>query len=339
MTAAEQKQVAARQGRLEDFAARTVDPAQRAAVDAAAGEVIAAFDRARVPLLLLKGPALAARLYRQDEQRGYFDVDFLVAPVDRDRAGALLVDLGYRNATARRGVDDLTGVIHADTWIRGNDVGVDLHTRLPGCLATPAAAWERLRVDSDAIDVGGHRVAILGRSALALHLAIHAAQHGPSDLKAIGDLRRGIERWTLEDWRAAAAIAKELRATAALTAGLRLIDEGAALAVELGLAPSALADWEVRNPHLRPRGASHLDAFVRARGVRSRARLVRRALLPHSRWIAWEYPWSTANRLCMTGGYALHLARAPSWAARALRYWVYCRRIKRAAQATLQSRS
>ena len=241
----------------------------------------------------------------------------------------MLGDLGYENATARTGVDDFTGAVHADSWVRVHGYSIDLHARLAGCHAPPEAVWERLRRDRDAIEVGGRRAAILGRPALALHLATHAAQHGPGDAKAIADLRRGIERWPPEDWRAAADLARELRATAAFGAGLRVVDEGARLAAQLELPETAEAEWQIRHRDLRPRGASHLEAFAGAADLRSRARVVRRALLPDPRWIASEYPWAAGSRVRLAGGYARHLLRAPGWAVRALRYRGRARRATR----------
>ena len=155
---------------------------------------------------------------------------------------------------------------------------------------------------------------------LALHLATHAAQHGPDDLKAIGDLTRGLERWPLTAWRAAASLATELEATRNFAAGLRLVPNGADVADELGLPPTDELDWAIRHRDLRPRGTFHFQALARARGARARADVLRRSLLPSREWIAWEYPWAHRSRARLVAAYGAHLLRAPLWAARAWRY-------------------
>jgi hypothetical protein len=69
-----------------------------------------------------------------------------------------------------------------------------------------------------------------------------------------------------------------------------------------------------------PRGSYHLRAFANAGSLTGRARVVRRALLPPSRWILWEYPWARRWRPLQVAAYAMHLMRAPLWASRALRF-------------------
>ena len=46
-----------------------------------------------------------------------------------------------------------------------------------------------------------------------MHLAIHAAQHGPSYAKEeLHELALGLERWPFEVWQRAAALAREVDA-------------------------------------------------------------------------------------------------------------------------------
>ncbi len=217
-------------------------------------------------------------------------------------------------------------ILHAETWSRRVEAGpgspllIDLHWRLPGCEAPADAAWEVLAPRRSSIELNGRETAVLDREGLALHLAIHAAQHGPDDLKAIGDLTRGLERWPLEVWRSAGSLAAELVATPAFAAGLRLVPIGAERADELGLPPTDELDWAIRHRDLRPRGTFHLEALTRARGARARADVLRRSLLPTRQWIAWQYPWAAGSRVRLVAAYGAHLLRTPVWAGRAWRY-------------------
>jgi hypothetical protein len=278
-----------------------------------------------VGYLLLKGPVLARVLYTPDEHRGYSDVDMMVAEESLPAAHDALEGFRYRNvsATTYFGVDDVAGVQHAETWNRRGEQGpllIDLHWRLPGCDAPPPAQWEALSRAHDWMDLEGARVAVPARPALALHLAIHAAQHGGGDLKAMADLGRGVERWPPEVWRSAAGLADELEGMDVFAAGLRLLPEGERLAAELDLPETATATWEIVNRASRPRGTFHLRAFSEARGARERADVLRRSLFPTRRWIELHHRWAARSPLLLPAAYLAHLLRAPVWALRAWRY-------------------
>lgn len=301
---------------LEDLGARS--RGRRHLVDRAAIELMGALDEAGIGALLLKGPALTHFLYQSGEVRGYMDVDLLVSPDHYTRTQRVLATLEYENISARSGIDDLMGISTAETWRRGG-MPVDLHWRLPGCAAAPDSVWTTLYDARATIELGGRQVAVLGRPGLALHLAIHAAQHGPRDVKAMGDLRRGLERWSPEDWAAAARLAANVGAIEAFAAGLRLLPNGVVMAHDLGLPATVELTWQILNRYKRPRGTFHLQAFVQATGARARADVLRRSLFPTRQWIVNEHPIARRSR-GLLAGYLIHLAHAPQWAARAWRF-------------------
>jgi hypothetical protein len=310
--------------RLEEFSARARSLRQRAQLDAAAVEAFAAFEGDRVQSLLLKGPALTRLLYAQDEHRGYIDIDFLVSPRHLERARLVLSRLGYKTRSTEWGIDDVAGILHAETWSRMGDDGplsaVDLHWRLAGCEAPAQLAWDALETRQTFIDLNGTGIRVLNREGLALHLATHAAQGGPADVKATGDLTRGIERWGLDIWRPAARLAGELQAIPAFAAGLRLVPAGVELADKLDLPRTDRLTWEIMHRDARPRGTFHLGAWTQARGARERASILRRSLFPTSAWIAHEYPWAANSRARLVAAYGRHLLRTPRWALRAWRF-------------------
>ena len=333
----ERQAAAARLDALHEFAARFAAPSSGVTrtLDAVAAQVLAAFRQAGVEALLLKGRALAILLYRAGEQRDYSDVDLLVAPHDLDAAEATLRGLGYENASSALGIDDIGGVVHADTWIRAtpgsNDQAmIDLHRWLPGARATPGKAWEALAARRTWIEIEGRQAAVLDRAGQAMHLATHAAQHGPAFPKPVDELALALERWPADVWDSAALLAQEIDATEAFAAGLRLVPEGAEVAERLALASTAELDWTIRHRHARPRGTFHLQALADARGARERVRILRRSLLPSQAWIMHQHPWARAGGLRVIAAYGAHLARAPGWAARA---WLYRGRARRAGRA------
>jgi hypothetical protein len=310
--------------RLEDFASRVRGARRTDELDKAAAEVLAAFDSAGVSAILLKGAALSRVLYTAEQRRGYSDVDLLVAPQDLTQAQAELAELGFGNFTAQRGVEDIAGAVHAETWIRRNEeIGplmIDLHWRLPGVKAAPDIAWRSLAARRASIELGGREVPVLRREGLALHVATHAAQHGPDDPRPLADLRYALERWPAQVWQQAAELAAELDATVAYAAGLRLVSAGADLAVLLELPPSDDLEWDMRNRSARPRGTFHVQALVEARSLRERAHLVRLALLPKREWIVFQDPRAAKGGLPLVLARVRHVLRAPRWAFAALRY-------------------
>ena len=74
-----------------------------------------------------------------------------------------------------------------------------------------------------------------------MHVALHAAQHGP-DTQPAADLERALAIADDELWLRAAGIAAELDATEAFVAGLRLAPPGARLATKIGVAGRSLGN-------------------------------------------------------------------------------------------------
>lgn len=317
---------------LDEFVARVRSLPYQEELDAATVEVFDAFESIGVEALLLKGPALAEALYVvAGKHRGYSDIDLLVAWQDLPRARSALADLGYANSD-RFWTDYVAAVLHAETWERRGErlkcerLMIDLHWRLAGCEAPATLVWGALAPRRASIELAGRRVAVLDRVGLAMHLATHAAQHGPDDLKALADLSRGLERWPFDVWSSAASLAAALDGTAAFAAGLRLLPSGAKWADELGL-PATELDWAIRSLDTRPRGTFHLQALAGARGARGRLGVLRRSVFPPRKWIANQYRWVAGSRTRLVAAYGAHLLRAPAWAVRA---WRYRRRQRRA---------
>jgi len=318
---------------LDDFVARARQLRKRDVLDRAAIAALTALECAGVDAMLLKGPALARRLYADGEIRGYADVDLLIPRRELARAREVLAKLGYVSAEEVFGIDDVAGIQHSEVWSRPGEresrsgpIMIDLHWRLDGCEAPDDLIWEALAATRGSIELRGTKAAVLGDDGLALHVALHAAQHGPGDLKAIGDLARAVERWPADLWRRAAQLAEAVEGVPAFAAGLRLLPGGGRVASELGLPPTPELDWKIHNRQARPRGTFHVGALAEARGLRQRANVLRRSLFPTRRWIRWEFPWAAEGKARLVLAYACHILRAPLWAARAGRYLARARR-------------
>jgi Uncharacterised nucleotidyltransferase len=322
--------------RLDDFVARARVLRQRDVLDRAAVAALAALERAEVDAVLLKGPALARRLYAEGEVRGYSDIDLLIPRQGLVPARDVLTQLGYVRADAVFGIDDVAGIQHSEVWSRPGEresrsgpIMIDLHWRLDGCEAPDDLMWEALAAQRGSIELRGRKAPVLRDEGLALHVALHVAQHGPGDVKAIGDLARAVERWPADVWRRAARLAEAVHGVPAFAAGLRLVPDGAKLANELRMPPTPELDWKIQTREVRPRGTFHIQAWAEADGLGRRLDVVRRSLFPSRLWIEWEFRWAADGGARLALAYACHILRAPLWAVRAGRYLLRARRAGR----------
>lgn len=266
---------------LEDFAHRALRADRTAHYNAAMPHIMGALRAEGIDALVLKGAVLARWLYGPHEVRGYADIDVYVDPARFTRAGQVLETLGFQCAIDQVANPDLWTEAHAQTWHRHRDeVWVDLHWRLPGTGVSPDEAWDVLWPERDVMALGPSDQPALSERGRALHLASHLAPHGPKARKAAQDLERGIARLAPETWHAAAELARQLDATTALAAGLRLLPEGRALARQLGVDGEDTLKWDLLADHNLPWGTMPLLRWREARGPRAKARIALRAAWP-----------------------------------------------------------
>ncbi len=193
--------------------------------EATARAVIPEMRRHGIDPIVLKGPALAAWLYRDGARRTYADLDLLVDPATFETAGACLERLGYERGQA--GWDELSFA-----WRRPDQrFAIDLHRSLVGADSAPGIVWRELRAHAREGELLGVGCLSLDEAGLALHVATHAAQHAfEGEEKPAEDLRRALATADRETWEAAAALAARIGASPAFAAGLRTLPDGAVLA-------------------------------------------------------------------------------------------------------------
>ena len=176
--------------------------------------------------------------------------------------------------------------------------------------------------------VGRHEVSVLNEPGTALHLALHAAQHGVRGARSIEDLRRGLACFSSETWERAGALASELRAVPSFAAGLRLLPAGRVVADLLELPTRGAAETILRAASA-PQTALGLHRLATTPGVRRKAAFVAEELIPPPTFMRAAYPWARRNRLFL----ALSYAWRPLWLARhvgpALQAWQRARRASR----------
>jgi hypothetical protein len=141
------------------------------------------FERAGIPVMLLKGPELEARFHGGLHQRGYGDLDLLVRERDRRAALQLLEDLGYLLRSRVVLSRSLMASVHHGFDFERQGVRLDLHwclSRQPGYRIDEAAFWGR--------SVGwrhGDRTIHVPHAQDELHLLL---------ISAFADLQRGALR-------------------------------------------------------------------------------------------------------------------------------------------------
>jgi hypothetical protein len=296
----------------EQFAARAWATAQRAPIDEVAADVVARFQESGVRALLLKGASFADWLY-PDRTRVYVDVDLFVRADLARAAEELLRGLGYGQLWAPEDMPADRPI--ASHW-RRSDGGapIDLHWALPEASAAPAVQWRELTRETDRLGA----IETLAEPGRCVMVALHALRHAELP-KPAEDLRRAVRIADRAAWIEAAELARRIGAFEGFSAGLRTVAPGAALADEIGIDPprSTRALLLTQSP---PPGADGLDALFTAPGIRARARLIARTLVPTRRWMRSSTALGRRGGAWLALAYAWHplgvLTRVPA-AARA----------------------
>jgi len=295
--------------------------ARQLALAASSIEVLDAMAEAGIRAVVLKGAAIATRLYDDPQRRPAGDVDLLVAPSQARAAAHVLTSLGFRDVLSGARTDERAA--HAATFRRSGTMPacVDLHTALALCRGDPEALWDEFSRASTFIDVDGRSIEVLADPAQAFVIAVHAIQHGGA-AKQREDLQRALARYDLDTWEHAATMARRLDAESILAAGLRLSEPGARVASKLAL-PDGSDSVEIR---LRLAGAPAVSFGVmhlaQTRSTRQRIRLVLAELFPSRSFIRYSYPFAARGRAMLTLAYLYR----PFWLAvrlpRAVSAWI-----------------
>jgi hypothetical protein len=275
---------------------RLAHAARRLTIDGTAARVVDAFASAGVRSILLKGASLSD-LY--EGARHYSDVDLLVAPATLDAAEAALGRLGFELRH-----DDP----HSRVW-RRDVLDVDLHTTLVGAGVERARVWEVLSGQTETIAVGGAPVEALNEAGRALHVVLHAAQHGTEEPKPREDVRRAIERFSDDLWRDAADLARELGAEAAFWTGLGIEPAAIELRTRLNLERGAARTETELRAATAPPTAVGLLRLARTPGIRAKSALVWHEAFPSKAFLLNWSPLARRGPL----GLALAYVWRPVW--------------------------
>lgn len=246
------------------------------ALDRVTVNIVRQLDLARVPCIILKGPATASWLYR-GEHRAYGDIDLLVPSEDMQVAAAVLQKNGFFDPSPNAAPTEVSA--HARPYRNSRGIEIDLHHRLNGTTVPPALVWQELTADSILIPVAGTKLPVGSLKVQLLIVVLHAAQHGKQEKKPLRDLARAATKVTESEIREAAALAARLGASESFAAGLSLSLVLKGLVPDLATLPSQLTVVARLNSLYYARGVSTLLGLASG-SVRSRFGVAYRAVFP-----------------------------------------------------------
>ncbi|MFJ7747175.1 nucleotidyltransferase family protein [Peribacillus sp. NPDC097295] len=144
-----------------------------------------------IDTLFLKGPILAADLYGGISQRTSSDIDILVDINDLEKAGLLLINMGYiKDDYIETVLNDWKWRHHHFVYFHSEKkIKLEIHWRLnPGPSKEPSfnELWKRKKRSS----LASYPIYCLGNEDLFLFLTSHGARHGWSRLRWLVDIDR-----------------------------------------------------------------------------------------------------------------------------------------------------
>jgi len=283
------------------------------------GRLLKRFQGEHIPVIPLKGPALAETLYPHPALRPCTDLDLLVRRESVRQVDELLLGLGYRRLADAHSFRFDLAYDRATLYEETTGIRVDLHW---GLLSEPRYSWDEhagLAVWDRAV-----RIRVAGEDALglcpedlllylAVHLAVHHALAGPLWYY---DLHLVIERWADRlDWEALVARASRWRVRAALCFALTELEmlfgarvPASVIARITPRGPRATAlGWLLRHRASQQRRAlEHLIALLLVDRGRDLLGTLRRALLPPPAWLRARYEGLGSS---LPGYYLAHYRR------------------------------
>lgn len=221
-----------------------------------AGEIVAAFGRAGLPLMLLKGGAgLLAGDIRSSAIRMIFDLDLLVPRPALPQAAALLEDIGYRAVRRYPAGHNAYG-----DFVRAGAAGaIDLHGDVIDApwLMPSAEVWR----DAHRIDLPEGNVLVPSPADRILHNLLHGQVHhigryyrGSADLRQVYDFSvLARQQAGRVDWPALASRLDGWRLGGVLQFWLLAAHRLFGLDWPLALPPGRMAEWQLHRCLLQVR--------------------------------------------------------------------------------------
>jgi hypothetical protein len=196
-----------------------------------ASQVLKSFNHAHVPVIVLKGMALAGRVYSDATERSMHDIDLLVRRSDWQEAVEILTDHGFTfDEQAGEWTEAFSREFMGETPYRRQAVVIDLHWHL-----TPMA-WYRRTTNFDmkgiwdraiSTEIGGAQAHRLSPEDELIHLCYHnAIHHGLAHQQSCRDIMGLIHLEGANlNWQVIGARARKWRVGTATWAALKVVSQ------------------------------------------------------------------------------------------------------------------
>jgi len=189
--------------------------------------VVKELDRRGIDALPVKGPTLAALVYRDLSLRLYEDLDVLVHRRDVNAATRVLAELGFTpTKTFDDSRDALISETHHVAFLHGSTgLPLELHWSLSHKTIARDSLEDRWWAQRQDVDLGGTTIRTLESELLVLYLCMHGAKHSWARIGWLCDLHWTLQRFDAINWDMLWEIARVSGALRMVTTGLLLVDE------------------------------------------------------------------------------------------------------------------
>ena len=197
--------------------------------------IVGQLEKASVPALALKGPALSQLAYGDVTRRHSVDLDILVRPADVHAARAVLAAAGLVVddsmadvpwATVQVAEQEMV-FVHPTTHLM-----VELHWRIGPRFAPDSLLADELFARAGAVDLLGRATPTLSRADSVLALTVHASTHEWYRLDDVATLCALLRTFTDSDWRALRSLARAHDCRRRLAVGLCLARDLGGLSIQ-----------------------------------------------------------------------------------------------------------
>ncbi len=267
-------------------------------------DVLAAFQQDGIPCIVLKGIALAERIYPNIAMRGMSDVDILIKKDDLFKVDDYLSSLGYasRDSTAAKAIHNPAGYLASMEYRRNDPSPLNLHVHWhPVNTSVPAATfveridinrlWERAATTS----VADSLAFTLCPEHLVIYLCEHALRIGHSfdRLILVCDIFYAIKAFeSVIDWDFLIEESRRFNLSRFVYHGLSIVrhhtSSGIPDACIAKLKPPDISRGEkyylkLQFKNRRIRGSSYFIYLAMNRGLRAKIKFIARTFFPPAR--------------------------------------------------------
>jgi hypothetical protein len=187
-------------------------------------DVSRAFVKAKIPAIVLKGPALAIQAYGDCSRRTFVDVDLLVPKNDLSRAKKLIIERGYTPKFGEQMADRLVAGQHALEF-SGPGPNVEVHWSLLSRHLRFDLDPDELWRDACKVECAGTEIDALAPHHLFIYLCAHGAKHEWMKFRWVCDVAQLAKRLNSTDAEKVVDLARRTNSRRIVALALRLSRE------------------------------------------------------------------------------------------------------------------